>query len=106
MAESDRWRIPGGVYHVMNRGNRQCPIFEDDRDRKRFLRLLIEAKKKFGVEILMGTQQRTHFHVGVCTPRGNLPEFMQDFEGRFAKYSNWRHGRAGHLFQGPYRRVL
>lgn len=106
MPQSDQWSIPGGVYHVMNRGNRKVRIFEDDRDRKRFIYLLTEAKTKFGVEILFGCQMGTHFHVTVCTPHGNLSEFMQDFEGRFARYSNWRHGRVGHLFQSPFRRVL
>jgi hypothetical protein len=106
MANSDQWRIPGGVYHVMNRGNRKCPIFEDDRDRKRFVRLLIEAAIKHRVEVQIGTQMVTHFHLTVCTPDGNLPDFMQELEGPFARYSNWRHGRVGHLFQGPFRRVL
>lgn len=90
----------------MNRGNRKSRIYEDERDRRRFVRFLIEAKCKHGVEIMIGTQMGTHFHLALCTPRGNLPEFMQDLEGRYAKFSNWRHGRVGHLFQGPYRRVL
>lgn len=105
MTHSDLWSIPGGVYHVMNRGNRRSRIFEDDRDRKRFVRLLVESKSKHGVDILAGTQMWTHFHLCLCTPHGNLSAFMQDLEGRFARYSNWRHGNVGHLFQRPFRRV-
>jgi putative transposase len=106
MDQINKWRIPGAIYHVMNRGNRKCPIFEEVRERRRFLGLLTEALAKFGVELLIGVQMVTHFHLAVCTPRGNLPDFMQDFEGQFARYSNWRHRRVGHLFQCPYRRVL
>ena len=106
MARKLRPRIHGGIYHVMNRGNRKAPIFEDDRDRKRFTWLLIEAAKEYGVEIQCGTQMRTHFHLVVLTPHANISEFMQQFEGRFARYINWRYNRVGHLFQGPFRSVV
>lgn len=89
----------------MNRGNRKSRIFEDDRDRKRFTRLLLESLERYHVELLIALQMTTHFHAVVTTPNGNLSDFMRQFEGEFARYSNWRHGRVGHLFQGPYRRV-
>ncbi len=47
-----------------------------------------------------------HFHLVVVTPHGNLSEFMEQLEGRFARYSNWRHGSVGHLFQGRFRDVV
>lgn len=106
MARNPRERICGGTYHVMNRGNRKARIFEDDRDRRRFLRILVEEKERYGVEILAGCQMENHFHLGVVTPHGNLPEFMAQFEGRYARYSNWRHDRVGHLFQGRFRHVV
>lgn len=48
----------------------------------------------------------THFHAMVTTPRANLSEFMQQWEGEYARYFNWRHGLVGHLFGGPFRRVI
>lgn len=44
-----------------------------------------------------------HFHLIVTTPLGNLSEFMQQLQGRFAQYYNWRHKRVGHLFGGRFR---
>ena len=105
MGRNQRSIVPGGTYHVMNRGNRKLPIFQDDRDRRRFLRILIEEKERCGVEILGGCQMGNHFHLGVVSPHGNLSEFMCLLEGRFARYSNWRHGNVGHLFQGRFRHV-
>jgi putative transposase len=90
----------------MNRGNRKTVIFYDDRDRKRFLRLLIEAAIDHGVEIQCGTQMGTHFHVVVVTPHANVSAFMQDLQGRYAEYINWRYGLVGHLFQGRFRAVV
>ena len=90
----------------MNRGNRKVSIFEDDRDRRRFLRILIEEKERYGVDLLAGSQMGIIFILCVGTPHGNLSEFMEQLEGRFARYSNWRHGRVGHLFQGRFRHVV
>ena len=43
MARKLRIEYAGAIYHVMNRGDRQEPIFEDDSDRERFLGALAEA---------------------------------------------------------------
>lgn len=86
----------------MNRGNRKALIFEDDRDRRRFVRLLTTTLTEFGVELLCGTLMGNHFHLIVVTPHGNISAFMQQLEGQYAKYYNWRHQRVGHLFQGRF----
>jgi REP element-mobilizing transposase RayT len=106
MGRALRPQIRGGTYHVMNRGNRKTVIFEADRDRRRFGRILVETVEECGVEILGGTQMKTHFHLVVQTPQGNVSEFMQRLEGRYAQYVNWHYNRVGHLFQGPFRAVV
>ena len=90
----------------MNRGNRKVLIFHDDRDRRRFTRILIETTEEYGVETLGGVQMGTHFHLVVLTPHANLSAFMQQLEGRYAEYINWRHGFVGHLFQGTFKGVV
>jgi putative transposase len=106
MGRNPRDRICGGTYHVMNRGNRKMPIYLDDQDRRGFLEIMIEEKERYGVDVLGGTAMLNHFHLAVVTPHGNLPEFMAQLQGRFARYSNWRHENVGHLFQGRYRHVV
>lgn len=106
MARTPRTAIDGGIYHVMNRGNRKATIFEDARDRRRFLTLLIHEKDRYGVRFLAGTEMGNHFHLVVGTPNGNLSEFMEQLQGRFARYCNWRYERVGHLFQGRFRDVV
>ena len=90
----------------MNRGNRKGFIFEDDADRRMFLRTHIEEQEVHGVKTLAGTLMGNHFHLAVQTPHGNLSDFMERLEGRFARYSNLRHNRVGHLFQGRFLDVL
>ena len=106
MSRTPRPIIDGGIYHVMNRGIRKMPIFEDDRDRRRFLRILIEEMQRYGVTLHAGCQMGNHFHLVVGTPNANLSEFMEQLEGRYARYSNWRYDRVGHLFQGRFRHVV
>ena len=48
VARKLRTQYPGAIYHVMNRGDRQNPIFADDADRQRFLATLSEACQKTG----------------------------------------------------------
>ena len=60
-----RIEYPGGIYHVMSRGNRREPLFLDDGDRHDFLKTLAEACRK------------NHFHLVVETPEGNLVAGMR-----------------------------
>lgn len=106
MGKHPRLNIPGATYHVMARGNRKCTIFEDVRDRHRFLTILAEATLRYGVSVHADCQMGNHFHLVVTTPHANLPEFMRQVDGCYTQYSNWRHGRVGHLFQGPYKAIL
>ena len=59
MARPLRICIPGGVYHVIARGNERAPIYRDDADRFAFLRMLARVVDRFGwlchAYCLMGT---------------------------------------------------
>lgn len=90
----------------MNRGNRKQRIYEDQCDRAVCKQILVEVKAEYDVEVLVETQMTTHFHAVVKTPRANLSDFMERWEGRYARYFNLRHRRVGHLFQGPFRCVV
>jgi putative transposase len=102
MSRPPREEIAGGVFHVMNRGNRKQIIFQDDRDRRRYLRISAVEQRTHGVEICAGCLMGNHFHKVIVTPYGNLSDFVGAVESRFADYSNWRYGNVGHLFQGRF----
>ena len=46
MARKLRVEYPGAIYHVMNRGDRQEPIFKDEDDHRRFLSTLGERARR------------------------------------------------------------
>jgi len=90
----------------MSRGNRKTIVFDDDRDRRVFAGILAEASERYGVPVLAECRMWSHFHLVVLTPRGNLSAFMRHVDGVYTQYSNRRHGRVGHLFQGPFKSVI
>jgi REP element-mobilizing transposase RayT len=54
MARKLRVQFPGAIYHVMNRGDRREPIFDDDDNRRRFQQTLAEACEKTDWQITLG----------------------------------------------------
>jgi len=40
------------------------------------------------------------------TPEGNLAQGMRQLNGVFTQWSNRRHQRSGHLFEGRYKAIL
>ena len=47
-----------------------------------------------------------HYHLMIETPEGNLTKGMRQLNGVFTQWSNRRHKRSGHLFQGRYKAIL
>jgi REP element-mobilizing transposase RayT len=106
MARKLRLEYPGAIYHVMNRGDRQEPIFEDDGDRERFLETLTETCLKTGWLVHAYCLMGNHFHLVVETPQANLVAGMQWLLGTYTARFNRRHRRFGHLFSGRYKSLI
>ena len=106
MARPLRIEYPGAFYHVMNRGQRQDAIFDDDCDRERFLSCLERMSRQFAVRIHAYCLMTNHYHLILETPQANLSRAMQWLNVSYAAYYNRRHGYAGHLFQGRYKAIV
>lgn len=106
MPRGPRLNIPDGIYHVMARGNRKATIFEDDRDRERFIDIVAQAAATYDVRVLVENRLGNHYHQVVQTPHANLPDYMGYVNGGFAQFSNYRHQRIGHVFNERYHPVL
>ena len=98
--------IPGGFYHVTCRGNDRRAIFKDDRDRTVFLEKLQGSLSAYQVEVHAYVLMHNHFHLMVCTPKGNLSEFMRHFNISYTAAYNRRRRRVGHLYQGRYQAIV
>jgi len=105
MARQPRIEYPGAYYHVMSRGDRRERIFEDDEDRKGFLRVLEETCGRCGWQVVSWVLMGNHFHLQIHTPEPNLVTGMKWMLGTYTIRFNRRHRLTGHLFQGRYKAI-
>ncbi len=90
----------------MSRGNRQDPIFLDDKDCEVFLGTLGEACKKTGWLVHAFVLMGNHYHLLLETPEANLVAGMKWLQGTYTQRFNSRHKLRGHLLQGRYKALL
>ena len=101
-----RIEFPGALYHVTSRGDRQEAIFDDDQDRTALLNILGDVVSRFRWQCHAYCLMGNHYHLMIETPQGNLTKGMRQLNGVFTQWSNRRHQRSGHLFQGRYKAIL
>jgi len=106
MVRALRIEYPGAFYHVMNRGQRQESIVQDDVDREQFVGLLERMAGLFRVPVHGYCLMTNHYHAILETPEGNLSRAMHWLHVSYAGYYNRRHHCSGHVFQGRFKAIL
>jgi putative transposase len=102
MSHAPRLDGPGALHHVWARGVDRCDIYRDDADRRRFLATVALVLKEGHGRCLAWALMSNHYHMIVETGRDTLSRLMQRINQRYAQSFNRRHGRTGHLFEGPF----
>lgn len=120
--------VSGYFYHIFNRGTEKRSIFENNRDRSRFLRTIqyyqyqgpkprfskflrsnlnkFNPNKKI-VEIVSYCLMPNHFHLLIKQLKdGGISEFMSKFSNSYTKFFNTKYQRVGALLQGQFKAVL
>jgi REP element-mobilizing transposase RayT len=103
MARKPRIEFAGAVYHILSRGDHGENIYQDDEDRKGFLRCLDEVCERTGWKIHAFVLMSNHYHLLLETPEANLVVGMKWLQGVYTQRFNRRHKLRGHLFQGRYK---
>ena len=65
MARKPRMHLPGGVYHVMLRGNSGQAIFFDGEDRRHLAQLLQEGVTRFAYRVHVFCWMTPHLHLAL-----------------------------------------
>lgn len=97
-----RKRSAADLYHVTIRGVGRQLIFEDDIDRRSFLRRLHDALDAEELECFAWCLMDNHVHMLLESPLPILSAAMREIGSGYALYFNTRHDRTGHLFQGRF----
>jgi REP element-mobilizing transposase RayT len=101
-----RLDVPGGVYHVIARGNERKAVFRDDLDREQYLIRLADCHRRFGLSVFAHCLMDNHVHLVLERGPVSLSRIMLTLQSSYAQWFNRRHGRVGHLFQGRYKSFL
>ncbi len=106
MARPPRIQYPGAFYHVIVRGNQRQAIFNDNKDRARYLELIDGYRKQHGFILYAYTLMTNHVHLLVETPKSPISKVMQVISFTYTRYFNKKYDKTGHLFQGRYKAYL
>ena len=106
MARKPRIHLPGGLYHVMLRGNAGQEIFLTDADRYHLYLLMQEGVERFGHRIHAFCCMSNHIHLVIQPADIPLSRIMQNLAFRYTRWFNKKQRRTGHLFQGRYAAIL
>jgi len=97
-----RKQYPGAKYHVTARGSGGKRIFARDEDCSRFLDQLEYALDTDGVILYAYAVMRTHYHLLIETPHGNVADFEHRLNTAYSTYYRFKRKWKGHVLQGRY----
>ncbi len=106
MARKPRLHVPGGLYHVILRGNARQDVFFSPGDRHVYYELLAEGVARFGYRVHAFCLMSNHVHLALQAGDLALSAGMQNLSFRYTRYLNTRLKRVGHVFQGRFKAFL
>jgi len=92
-----------GYHHVYNRGVAKGKVFEDEKDKAKFIELMASAAREYKFNIHAFCLMDNHYHILVQNTRENLSSGMRQLGAQYASYFNKRHFRVGHLWQDRFK---
>ena len=106
MPRQARLDVPGALHHIMVRGINKTDLFEDKRDKARFLERLGENVTEGKCSIYAWVLMDNHAHLLFKSGQDGISAFMRKLLTWYAQYFNRRHKRTGHLFENRYKSIL
>ena len=104
MPRASRHYIPGYVWHITHRCHKKEYLLKFARDRRRYLRWLFEARKRYSLSVLNYMVTSNHIHILLRDhgDRDVIPRSMQLIAGRTGQEFNQRKGRKGAYWEDRY----
>lgn len=101
-----RLELPGGVYHVINRGNYDRAVFATDAAAELFETTLDEAASRHRWLVSAYVLMPDHFHLVLTTPEANLGSGMKWLQGTWTRRANRALSLRGRPFQGRFKSIV
>lgn len=106
MPRKPRLNVPGGLYHVILRGNARQAIFFDAEDRQRWESFLQAGLQRHLHRVHAYCWMTNHVHLAVQAHAEPLSQFMSLVASRYARSTNKKRHRSGHLFERRHITIL
>ena len=106
MPRKPRLHVPGGIYHVILRGNGCQTNFYDADDRQRWESYIQSGVQRYQHRVHAYCWMTNHVHLAVQANVNPLSQFMAFVASQYARSTNRKMGRSGHLFERRYRAIL
>jgi len=101
-----RLHVAGGLYHVTLRGNGRQAIFFDADDRTRWEQLLEDVTCRYGHRVHAYCWMTNHIHMAIQCGAEPISRLMRDLASQYARSTNRKMERSGHLFERRHDQVL
>lgn len=104
MPRANRHYIPGYIWHITHRCHKKEFLLKFAKDRRRYLKWLFEARKRYGLSVLYYTVTSNHVHILVRDngDRDVIPKSIQLIAGRTGQEFNQRKSRKGAYWEDRY----
>ena len=102
MARKARVKSESGIYHIMLRGINKQDIFIEDEDYRRFLKALLNSKKKSNFELYAFCLMSNHIHLLLKENDNDISTIIKQIGCSFVYWYNKKYERVGHLFQDRF----
>ena len=106
MARKPRIEIPGGLYHIISRGNNRRKIFRSHDDYLKFTSMLAQQKSRLPFYLYAYCLMPNHAHLLIERQDDKIGRIMQGLLTGYSQYFNRKYKKIGHLFQGRYKAIL
>jgi putative transposase len=93
---------PPHFYHVVSRGNRRDPLFQDEKDVAAFISILTKIHEKTAFEIASYCFMTNHFHLQIRSQEVDMSKVMAMINRRYAGYYNTRYCVTGHAYEDRF----
>jgi putative transposase len=81
-------------------------MYLDEDDRRRFLNILADIVERYALSCHAYCEMTNHYHLTITTTDANLSRAIQQLNGDYARWWNWRHQRVGHVFEARFKAQL
>jgi putative transposase len=106
MPRKPRIEMPGGLYHVISRGNNRRKVFRTSADYERFTGIMNAQKSKLPFYMYAYCLMPNHIHLLIERREDSVSKIMQRVLTTYSQYHNRKYKKIGHVFQGRYKSIL